>query len=208
MVYPTTRLSIYKRKGVADMAMAWLWTGMVALALLFGLINGTVTEVANAAMEGAGAAVTLSITLAGVICLWSGVMEVIRRGGLAAGLARLLRPVLARLFPESRENADAMEALSANVSANLLGLGNAATPLGIRAVQAMKRGRTATDDQCMLVVLNTASIQLIPATVAGVRSAAGSLAPFDILPAVWLTSACSVAAGIAVAKLLARRQSL
>ena len=189
------------------MAMAWIWTGMVALALLFGLINGTVTEVANAAMEGAGAAVTLSITLAGVICLWSGIMEVIRRGGLAAGLARLLRPVLARLFPDSRGNPDAMEALSANVSANLLGLGNAATPLGIRAVQAMKRGRTATDDQCMLVVLNTASIQIIPATVAGVRAAAGAFSPFDILPAVWITSICSVAVGIGTARFLAKRSA-
>jgi len=187
------------------MAMAWLWTGMVALSVLFGLINGNITQVANAAMEGAGAAVTLSITLAGVICLWSGIMEVIRRGGLAAALSRLLRPVLARLFPESRENADAMEALSANVSANLLGLGNAATPLGIRAIQAMNRGRTATNDQCMLVVLNTASITIIPATVAGVRAAAGAVSPFDILPAVWITSLCSVAAGVAMARFLAER---
>jgi len=187
------------------MAMAWLWTGMVALSVLFGLLSGRITEVANAAMEGARAAVTLSITLAGVICLWSGIMEVIRRGGLAAALARLLRPVLARLFPESRTNPDAMEALSANASANLLGLGNAATPLGIRAIQAMNRGRVATNDQCMLVVLNTASITIIPATVAGVRAAAGAASPFDILPAVWITSLCSVAAGVGMARLLARR---
>lgn len=197
------------------MAMAWLWTGMVALSLLFGLINGTVSQVANAAMEGAGAAVTLSITLAGVICLWSGIMEVIRRGGLAEKLARLLRPVLARLFPANSENPEAMEALSANVSANLLGLGNAATPLGIRAAQAMKRGQrdaepnkrnvAATDDQCMLVVLNTASITIIPATVAGVRAAAGALSPFDILPAVWITSLCSLAVGIGAARFLAKR---
>lgn len=189
------------------MAMAWIWTGMVALALLFGLINGTASQVAAAAMEGAGAAVTLSITLAGVICLWSGVMEVIRRGGLAAGLARLLRPVLSRLFPESRDNPDAMEAVSASVSANLLGLGNAATPLGIKAVQAMKRGRAATNDQCMLVVLSTASIQIIPATVAGVRAAAGAHSPFDILPAVWITSACAVAAGTGIARFLAKRSA-
>ncbi|MCL2841901.1 MAG: spore maturation protein A [Oscillospiraceae bacterium] len=187
------------------MAMAWIWTGMVGISLLFGLINGNVSQVATAAMEGAGAAVTLSLTLAGVICLWSGVMELIRRGGIAAGLSRLLRPVLARLFPENRENQEAMEALSANVSANLLGLGNAATPLGIRAAQAMRRGTVATDDMCMLVVLNTASIQLIPATVAGVRAAAGAMSPFDILSPVWITSLCSVAAGIGMAKFLARR---
>jgi len=164
--------------------------------------------VANAAMEGAQTAVTLSITLAGVICLWSGIMEVIRRGGLAAALSGLLQPILARLFPESKDNPDVMEPLSANVSANLLGLGNAATPLGIRAVQAMQRGRVATNDQCMLVVLNTASIQLIPATVAGVRAAAGAFSPFDILPAVWVTSIVSVAAGIGTARFLAKRRPL
>ena len=132
-------------------------------------------------------------------------MEVIRRGGLAAALARRLRPILTRLFPENRENEPAMEALSANVSANLLGLGNAATPLGIRAAEAMKRGKTATNDLCMLVVLNTASIQIIPATVAGVRSAAGASSPFDILPAVWVTSLCSLAVGIGLAQLFAGR---
>ena len=184
--------------------MAWIWTGMVFLSILFGLINGRVNQVANAAMEGAHAAVTLCIALVGVICLWSGIMEVIRRGGLASALARLLRPALIRLFPESRDNKDALEALSANVSANLLGLGNAATPLGIRAAAAMQRGRTATNDLCMLVVLNTASIQLIPATVAGVRAAAGSASPFDILPAVWITSIVSVAVGIAMAKFLSK----
>ena len=187
------------------MAMAWIWTGMVALSLLFGLINGTTGDVANAAIEGAGTAVTLTLTLAGVICLWSGIMELIRRGGIARRLSRLLRPALARLFPGSRGNKAAMEALSANVAANLLGLGNAATPLGIRAVQAMRRGARATDDQCMLVILNTASIQIIPATVAGIRAANGSGSPFDILPAVWITSIVSLAAAICLAKFLARK---
>jgi len=187
------------------MAMAWIWTIMVALAVIFGLVNGTVGEVSRAAMEGAQAAVTLSITLAGMICLWSGMMEVIRRGGLAAKLAQLLRPVLHRLFPENRDNEEAMEALSANVSANMLGLGNAATPLGIRAAEAMKRGRVATNDLCMLVVLNTASLQIIPATVAGVRAAVGARSPFDILPAVWITSISSLAVGIGMARLLSRR---
>ena len=188
------------------MAMAWMWTIMVAIAVLFGFINGTISQVAIAAMDGAGAAVTLSITLAGVICLWSGIMEVIRRGGLSAKLAWLLRPALARLFPQNRDNEEAMEALSANVSANMLGLGNAATPLGIRAAGAMQRGRVATNDLCMLVVLNTASLQIIPATIAGVRAAAGASAPFDVLPAIWITSLCSLAAGIGAAKILAKRQ--
>lgn len=188
------------------MAMAWMWTIMVGISVIFAIINGNITAVSHAAMQGAEAAVTLSITLLGVICLWSGIMELIRRGGISAGLAKILRPVLLRLFPENKKNKEAMEAISANVSANLLGLGNAATPLGIKAALAMKRGDTATKDMCMLVVLNTASIQLIPATIAGVRAASGASSPFDILPAVWITSICSVAVGITVAKLFARAE--
>lgn len=177
---------------------------MVAVSVLFGLLNGTISQVSAAALEGAGAAVTLCMGIGGVICLWTGVMEVMRRAGLSERLAGLLRPLLSRLFPGSAGNADAMEALSANVSANLLGLGNAATPMGLRAAAAMKTGPIANNDLCTLVVLNTASIQLIPATVAGLRAAAGSAAPFAILPAVWITSMASVTAGLLAAKLLGR----
>jgi len=134
-------------------------------------------------------------------------MEIMRRGGIAAKLSRLFLPLLSRLFPASRRDSETMEALSANVSANLLGLGNAATPLGIRAAAGMaklSKSGAASDDLCMLVVLNTASIQLIPATVAAVRASAGAQQPFDILPAVWITSVVSVTVGIAAAKLLGR----
>jgi len=186
------------------MAMAWVWTAMVAISVVYGIFNGTISAVGAAALEGASTAVTLCISMAGVICLWSGVMEVMKRGGLSEKLARLLRPVLRRLFPGAAGNEAAMEAVSANVSANLLGLGNAATPLGIRAAGEMKRGDVANDDLCTLVVLNTASIQLIPATVAGVRAAAGALNPFSILPAVWITSVASVMAGLLAARLLRR----
>ena len=157
-------------------------------------------------MEGAGAAVELCLSMAGVLCLWMGVMEVMRRSGLAEGLSRLLRPVLKRLYPDFARDRAVMDSVSANVSANLLGLGNAATPLGMEAARLMSR-RTpgvASDSLCMLVVCNTASIQLIPTTVAGVRVAAGCETPFDILPAVWLASALSVCVGILAAKLLAR----
>ena len=148
----------------------------------------------------------LGISMAGVLCLWMGVMEVMQRAGLAEKLARLLRPILRRLFPDFAGDRGTMDTIAANVSANLLGLGNAATPLGLEAARRMSR-RTpgvASDSLCMLVVCNTASIQLIPTTVAAVRMAAGSATPFDILPAVWVTSALSVATGILAAKLLSR----
>ena len=187
------------------MAMAVIWTGMVVVSILCALAQGNGPQAAAAAMEGAGAAVELCLSMAGVLCLWMGVMEVMRRSGLAEGLSRLLRPVLKRLYPDFAGDRAVMDSVSANVSANLLGLGNAATPLGMEAARLMSR-RTpgvASDSLCMLVVCNTASIQLIPTTVAGVRVAAGCETPFDILPAVWLASALSVCVGILAAKLLA-----
>lgn len=188
------------------MTMAWIWTGMVALSILCGLATGRGELVAAAAVEGAQSAVELCISMAGMLCLWTGVMEVMRRSGLAEKLSRLLRPVLRLLFPQVARDRAVMDSISANISANLLGLGNAATPLGIEAVRKMGRKTpgTASDAMCMLVVCNTASIQLIPTTVASVRAAAGSGAPFDILPAVWLASVLSVGVGILACKILAR----
>lgn len=188
------------------MAMAAIWTGMVVISILCGLATGNGPAVGAAALEGAGAAVELCLAMAGVLCLWMGVMEIMKRSGLSAGLSRLLRPLLRRLYPEFARDREVMDCISANVSANLLGLGNAATPLGIQAAQKMSRRRpgVACDGMCMLVVCNTASIQLIPTTVAGVRLAAGCETPFDILPAVWLASAISVCVGILAAKVLAR----
>lgn len=188
------------------MAMTVIWTGMTVLALLCALVTGTGADLAPAALEGAADAVELGLSMAGVLCLWMGVMEVMQRAGLAEKLARLLHPILRRLFPDFAEDRAVMDTIAANVSANLLGLGNAATPLGLEAARRMSR-RTpgvAGDSLCMLVVCNTASIQLLPTTVAAVRLAAGCRTPFDILPAVWVTSALSVCTGIAAAKLCAR----
>lgn len=188
------------------MAMAFIWTGMVLLSVIFGAVRGTIGDVGNAAMEGAAAAVELCLSMAGVMCLWSGVMALMKACGLTELLNRLFRPVLSRLLPRACRDEDTLAALSGNVSCNLLGLGNAATPLGIQAAQRMARGcgDTASDELCILVVLNTASLQLLPTTVAGVRAALGSASPFDILPAVWLSSMLSVAGGLLSAKLLSR----
>jgi len=188
------------------MAMSWIWTGMVAASLLFGAATGNLAALGGAAMEGARSAVELCVSMAGVMCLWTGVMEVMRQSGLTALLAGAFRPLLRWLMPDAARDADTLTAVSANLSANMLGLGNAATPLGIRAARAMARGGNgaASDELCLFIVLNTASIQLLPTTVAGVRAALGAQRPFDILPAVWLASGCAVAAGVTAARLLAR----
>lgn len=188
------------------MAMAWIWTGMVVLSLLFGITQGTLDAVAAAALEGADSAVQLCLSMAGILCLWSGVMEVMNACGLSKGLSGLFRPLLRRLLPQASKDEKTLAALSANLSANLLGLGNAATPLGIQAARRMARGCSgvASNELCLLVVLNTASIQLLPATIASLRSAAGCQTPFDILPAVWFSSILSVTVGLLTAHLLSR----
>lgn len=186
--------------------MTVIWTGMIILSILCGIATGQGPAVAAAAVEGAAAAVELALSIAGMLCLWTGVMEVMRQSGLADKLSQLLAPVLCRLFPQVARDRETMDSISANVSANLLGLGSAATPLGLEAARrlAAKSPGVASDALCMLVVCNTASIQLIPTTVASVRAAEGCAAPFDILPAVWLASTLSVAVGIGACKLFAR----
>ena len=188
------------------MAMAWIWTGMVVVSVIYGLYAGTIGAVGSAAMEGAASAVVLFLSLAGVICIWKGVLAIMMACGLTEGLSRLFRPILSRLLPRACRDKETLSALSGNVSANLLGLGNAATPLGITAARRMAQGceGRASDELCLLVVLNTASIQLLPTTVAGVRSALGAESAFDILPAVWLASVISVAVGLLTARLLSR----
>ena len=188
------------------MAMTVIWTGMTALSLMCALILGNQSQLAPAAMEGAAQAIQLGISMAGALCLWMGVMEVMDRAGLAGKLAKLFQPLLGRLYPDFAGDKGIMDTIAANVSANLLGLGNAATPLGLEAARRMSRRSPgiASDSLCMLVVCNTASIQLIPTTVAAVRMAAGCETPFDILPAVWVTSLLSVTVGITTAKIFSK----
>lgn len=180
---------------------------MAVLSLVYGALSGNLTSLSAAAVSGAKDAVTLSLSLCGMICLWSGVMELMRRAGLSEKLSRLMRPVLSRLYPTAAKDSETMDALSSNVSANLLGLGNAATPAGIKAAVGLKRLSglsSASDELCLLVVMNTASIQLLPTTVASLRASFGAASPFDILPAVWLSSILSVTVGILAAKLFQR----
>ena len=188
------------------MAMSVIWAAMVAVSVVCALCTGRIDAVASGALEGAAAAVELCLSMMGVMCLWMGVMEIMRRAGLSEKLARLLRPVLRWLYPDFAGDKAVMDNVAANVSANLLGLGNAATPLGMEAARLMSKRSpgVASDSLCVLVVCNTASIQLIPTTVASVRAAAGCATPFDILPAVWFASAISLTVGITAAKLMAR----
>ena len=188
------------------MVMSWIWTGMVAVSLIAAIFLGNGSALSAAVPKGAQAGVTLAISMAGSICLWTGAGKLMEKAGITGKLSKLLRPLLGRLFPSVKKDTQLENSLSANICANFLGLGNAATPMGIQAAQRLARGCNgiASDELCKLVVLNTASIQLIPANVAAVRSALGCATPFDILPAVWVTSLYSAGLGVAAAWLLGR----
>lgn len=177
---------------------------MVLISIIGAQINDKVSELASSVSQGAQAGITLVISIAGSICLWTGVGKLMEKVGATKLLSRVLSPLLGRLFPSFRKDPLLAGNLSANVCANILGLGNAATPMGIQAAKRLalhSRNGVATDELCRLVVLNTASIQLIPTTVASVRSALGAASPFDILPAVWVTSVCSAGLGLLAAKI-------
>lgn len=189
------------------MEMSIIWVILTLCGVVAAVCTGR-TETAGAALiQGARDGAALTLGLAGPLCLWSGFATLTEVNGWSAGLARVLRPVLRRLFPQTMADDEAAGALCGNLSANLLGLGNAATPLGVRAVrrmQALSGGAAASDEMCLLIVMNTASMQLLPTTVAALRAELGAARPFDILPAVWLASICSVTAGILAAKGLRR----
>lgn len=164
--------------------------------------------VSTAAMNGCGEAVQLAISLTGTICLWSGVMRVADRSGITDALSRAFRPLNRFLFRELDPEGAAARAISMNMAANLLGLGNAATPLGLAAMRELEKVNRhpgiASQAMVTFVVLNTASLQLLPTTNAYLRLAAGSNEPMEILPAVWLASAVSILVGVTMTRLLRR----
>lgn len=201
------RLTAHRMSAGVVHMMGIVWCVMPALSVVAAIVTGRVGELTSAAMEGATSAVTLAVSLAGPLCLWSGVAMVMEKGGILRLLGKILRPFLRRLFPEASRDEAALGYLTGNFTANLLGLGNAATPMGIAAVKRMQTlsGKTtASDEMCRLIVLNTASVQLLPTTVVSVRVSLGASSPFDILPAVWLTSVLSVTAGLLAAQVLRR----
>jgi spore maturation protein A len=189
-------------------AVGALWTLLVAAAVAVAAVNGRMAELTRAAADSAAGAVTLALGLVGVLALWLGLMRVAEEAGLVRALARAARPLMTRLFPDVPPAHPAMGAMIMNVSANVLGLGNAATPFGIRAMQELEtlnpHPGAATDAQALFCALNTASLQLIPATVIALRASAGSRAPGEIIGATILASLCGAVAAVVAARLLRR----
>ena len=177
----------------------------VLISVIFSIITGKTAEVSAAALEGSGHAVEISLKLLGSLCFWSGVSKVAEESGLVEKFRKFLKPALLLVFPSLKNEEKALGAISMNVAANLFGLGNAATPLGIIAMKELHKisgfSSVATKEMVCFVVMNTASLQFLPTTVAAVRLANGAENPMDILPAVWFVSACSLVLGIFAAKI-------
>ena len=184
--------------------ISYIFVVMIAISVIGSVILGTTAEVSAAVMDGAQSAVELIISICGMMCLWSGIMQVAKEAKLTQKLSKLFAPLLSRLFPDVSKDSKAFSLICMNVSANLLGLANAATPLGLQAMQELKAQSdtdVATDSMVNFVVLNTASIQLLPTTVAAMRDALGSHSPYDVIFCVWITSVLALFSGLTVSKL-------
>lgn len=179
---------------------------MAASSFVFAVFSGNMSALSSAAVSGCADAVSLVLRLCGGLCLWSGIMRLCEKSGICAFLSRLLSPILKLIFPSLSKNGEAMHLISMNVSANLLGLGNAATPLGIAAMKKLAelnaRKNIASDDMVAFAVINSSSIQLLPTTLATLRSSYGCINPMNILPAVLITSLISLIVGLLLAKII------
>lgn len=176
------------------------------LSLIFAAVNGKMAELSESILSKSGEAVELVISLCGIMCFWCGLMRVAERAGLVEKLARLLSPVVCVLFRGIPRGSKAVGLITMNIAANILGLGNASTPLGIAAMRELSELENAheyaTDNMILLAVVNTASLQIIPATAAALRSANGAEQPFDILPCVWIVSVYAAAVAVIAAKVM------
>ena len=182
-----------------------IWPLFIIISYVYATINGNVEKINNAVFEYTEMAVNLTITLLGTMCLWNGLMEIALNTRLINVINKILNPFVNFLFSENKENKKIHEEISMNITANLLGLGNAATPLGLKAMNSMQENNKdktrLTDDMATLIILNTASIQIIPTTVIGIRMSLGSLQPTKIIFAVWFSTICAAIVGITVTKI-------
>lgn len=190
----------------------YIWTAMLVVSIIFAVLCGNMGALSNAMISCAGSAVELCLRLAGTICLWGGLMKIATEAGITDAICRLMSPVLCRIFKNLNPKGDAAKAISMNVTANLLGLGNAATPLGLEAMRAIKAerrlGDTAGDDMIKFVVMNSAAFHFLPTTVAALRSDYGAASPFDIMPAAWISSAAALCAGLTAANLMIKGEKI
>lgn len=188
--------------------MNYIWAIMILFSFVSAIFNGGMQSLSDAVISGGQSAIDLCISLTGMMCLWGGIMNVAQQSGFTVLISRILSPVFRVLFKNVKKNSDTAQAVSMNVTANLLGLGNAATPLGLEAIKRMQKDNfnknVATNDMATFVVMNSSAMRIIPTTVAMMRSKYNSLSPMEIMPATWVCTAMSLTVGICVSKILGK----
>lgn len=178
----------------------YVWSGLVIISVLCSVFLGNTEDLSKALVDSGASSIGLIITMAGIICLWTGIMKIAVESGLTSVFAKVFSPLLRPMFPNLDKDSDAFKSISMNISANLLGLGNAATPFGLKAMEQLhtlnNKAETASNEMVIFVVMNTASLQLLPTTLASLRQSYGSSAPFEIIVPVWISSACALSAAL------------
>ncbi len=187
--------------------MNYIWCAMVAASLVFAAVNGTIPETVAAIADGAAAGVETVLSFAGIMCFWCGIMRIIEGCGAVSVIRRAIDPLVRRLFPRADDEAKGHIAM--NLTANVLGMGNAATPAGVKAMAALDRinahPAAASGEMAMLVVLNTTSFQLVPTTIMSMRAAAGG-DPASVVAPIWIASACAIAVAVSAVRIVYRKR--
>lgn len=188
--------------------MNYIWIVIIFFSIMISLFNGTINEISNSILTSGNTAVELCFSLLGTFCLWNGIMNVAEKSGLSKMLSKIMSPILCKLFKGLDKNSDAIMPISLNITSNLLGLSNAATPIGIEAMKKLskdnKNKETASNNMVLFVVMNSAALRLIPTTVAAIRSNHNSMNSFEIIFPSIITSVCALTVGITMTKILER----
>ena len=186
-----------------------IWPLFLIISFIYAIFNGRVSEVNNSIFESTKLAVDLSISLLGTICLWNGIMQIASKTSIVKHLTKILNPIMKRIFPDIKKEDKVHKEITMNIIANIMGLGNAATPLGLKAMKSMQKmnkdKERLSNSMAMFIVLNTASIQIIPTTVIAIRSSLGSNNPTAMIIPVWIVTACAAGSAILVAKILMKK---
>lgn len=186
--------------------MNYIWYFLIVVSIIFGAINGTLNEVANAIFSGTQLAVKIVLTLLGIMTFWLGIMKIAEKSGIVEFLSKILRPIAKKIFPEIPQDSPIIGDVAMNFSANALGLANAATPIGIKAIEGMqelnKDKNSASDPMCTLLAMNTAGFQLIPATVIAILAASGCEKPTEIIIPTLIVTGTAFISAIIIAKIL------
>ena len=189
-----------------------IWSIFIIISFIYSIFIGNVEQLNNSIFESTASAVELSITFLGTICLWNGIMQIAQKTTLIQKLTKIFRPIINFLFPEMKHNEKAKQEISMNIIANVLGLGNAATPLGLKAMKTMQKENekkdTLSNSMAMFIVLNTASLQIIPTTVIAIRASLESNNPSEIIFAVWGATIIAVLVGVITTKIFIKYSKL